>query len=265
MTCAATPATTLDRRWHRLLAGEAVADVALHWRRGTLADYRALSEFHYLSHQPVTATRVIVVEQRGPTVISRFHGSPDSASIVGVLVESYPALSCASRDKALHGRYRDWSNRTMAARLLNREMRCISRVVVHPQYRGLGLAVAMVRHALQTAETRYTEALAAMGAVHPFFRLAGMREYRRWPLQRDQRLIDAMQCCGIAPWRLAASKAMQRWLQRQTDRARLMRRELDRWAGRDKTLGEQIAAVRQHLLTEPLYYLYEHKDTTCHA
>jgi len=63
-------------------------------------------------------------------------------------------------------------------------MEWISRVVVHPIYRGCGLAVRLVRHALRTARTSRIEALAVMGAIHPFFELAGMKCYGQFQGRR---------------------------------------------------------------------------------
>jgi N-acetylglutamate synthase-like GNAT family acetyltransferase len=57
---------------------------------------------------------------------------------------------------------------------VNRHVRTISRVIVHPQFRALGIASQLVRRILQDCPTRYVEAVAAMGAVHPFFERAGM-------------------------------------------------------------------------------------------
>lgn len=222
-------------------------------RSGTRADYEALAEFHYLRAKPVTATRVLVMEDSRVTVAERFrirNPSPDPR-IVAVLIESYPALGCALRDEATAGRYRGWRARGDAARLLNAEVRCISRVVVHPQWRGVGLAVKIVRHALATAQTPYLEALAAMGRVHPFFKLAGMREYQRWPLRRDQRLLDAMRFAGAEAWELASQKRMRGHLAR----SRMLRDELSRWAGRGRSVEAQLAAAREGLLCEPVYYL----------
>ncbi|MEO6436540.1 MAG: GNAT family N-acetyltransferase, partial [Tepidisphaeraceae bacterium] len=54
-------------------------------------------------------------------------------------------------------------------------VRAISRVIVHPQFRGLGVASGLVRRVLLDCPTRYVEATAAMGEVHPFFEKGGMR------------------------------------------------------------------------------------------
>jgi ABC-type ATPase with predicted acetyltransferase domain len=57
----------------------------------------------------------------------------------------------------------------------NANVRTLSRVIVHPQFRSIGLASLLVREVCRGAETRYVEALAVMGRVHPFFERGGMR------------------------------------------------------------------------------------------
>jgi GNAT superfamily N-acetyltransferase len=230
----------------------------LRWRDGSLRDYAALSQYHYLRHAPVTATRVLVLEDDQPGVGGRFTRRAEAPRVVGVLVESLPALSCALRNAALADRHAGWSDRAAAARLLNAEVRCISRVVVHPQWRGLGLAVRLVRRALATMTTPYTEALAAMGRVHPFFELAGMTAYHRWPLPRDQRLLDALRSAGIEPWQLASRARMRQALAGPA--ASLLKRELARWAGPRLEPDAQLARAREQLLCQPVYYLRRRPD-----
>ena len=192
-------------------------------RTGTLADYRTLSRFHYRSARPGAPTRVLVLQTSNPPLLNVLHNESNpqsflppvtsrtlykplsvptntnlrsSQTIVGVLVESLPALSCQLRDYALNSRYASFSPRERA-QILNHEVRCISRVVIHPQYRGLSLAVRLVKQALRTATTRFTEALAAMGNVNPFFEHAGMTTYHRAQHERDARLAAALNCVGI--------------------------------------------------------------------
>ncbi len=134
---------------------------------GTLADYTALAPWHYRAGRPATIARILrLAWPQDP------HAAP-----AAVLVESLPTLACHRRDQALGGRYTACPEARTRARLLYAELRCISRVIVHPQWRGLGLAVRLVRHALFTATTPYTEAFARMGWLHPFFALAGMTAY----------------------------------------------------------------------------------------
>jgi len=248
---------------------------ALTLRAGALREYEALAPFHYLRARPATVSRVLVLEDRRERVADRFArlcGEPaagERGRVAAVLVESYPSLGCALRRAALGERYRGWGDRRASARVINAELRCISRVVVHPQWRGAGLAVRLVRAALATATTRYVEALAAMGRVHPFFERAGMTAYRRWPLPRDQRLRDALRFAGLEPWALASATRMRAAL-REGDpghpgepHAGLLRRELARWARNETTIEQQLARARDELLCEPVYYLWrrgEHDD-----
>ena len=62
-------------------------------------------------------------------------------TLIGVIVYARPALSLVARDRATGGRYRSAGlGRTSLAALLNREVRLVSRVVITPNWRGLGLA-----------------------------------------------------------------------------------------------------------------------------
>lgn len=159
----------------RIVAPDAVPTVGRvptpsRWRirRGRLADYHQLAGLHYLTGPPAANKRVYSIAT--PRDIRR-SGGPELAA---VLVVSPPVPAVRGRNIATGGRYATRPRR-LALRHLNAEMECISRVVVHPMFRGCGLAVRLVRHALHTAETPLVEALAAMGKIHPFFARAGMR------------------------------------------------------------------------------------------
>jgi hypothetical protein len=49
----------------------------------------------------------------------------------------------------------------------------LARVVLHPTYRGAGVAAAFVRRACETCPVSWIETLTAMGRVNPFFERAG--------------------------------------------------------------------------------------------
>ncbi len=140
--------------------------------RGTIRDYHELAGFHYLAGPPACHKRVYVVRRPHSGRRCRWRDLA-GADLAAVLVISPPLLTVRGRDIATAGRYSDSDCREATSRL-NREMECISRVIVHPTYRGSGLAERLVRHALATAQTPFVEALAAMGRVHPFFEKAGM-------------------------------------------------------------------------------------------
>lgn len=234
---------------------------------GTLRDYHALARFHYRGPRPATVSGVFRLVYRAPSVVGRYLGRRDETQVVGVLVRSRPRLGCRMRGRALGGRYRGLSSGDRA-RAINREVRTISRVVIDPRFRGLGLAVRLVRHALAHAETPYTEALAAMGRVHPFFEKAGMTRYDPPARADDARLLAALDRVGIPPATLASARAMRARLARcePCDRA-WIERELRRWcagAGPPATRGRHaraapldiiLTAARGNLLSRPVYYL----------
>jgi len=145
--------------------------------RGTIQDYRSLENFHYVAGPPATHKLVYVI-RRPKSVIAK--GGPD---IAAALVISPPLINCRARNMALTGRYTQ-PDRREAMGYLNDEIEAISRVVVHPIYRGCGLAVRLVKHALSSAQTPMVEALAAMGGVHPFFEKGGLVCHGRFKGQR---------------------------------------------------------------------------------
>lgn len=168
--------------------------------------------------------------------------------VAGVLVEALPALGCALRRVALPGVF-ETGDRRMDAAKLNREMRTIARVIVHPVFRSTGLAVALVRHALERAETRYVEALAAMGRVNPFFERAGMRAFDRPALPEAVRLVAALEAEGLRAVDLADSSRVRR--------TEFLERELRRFCRKGGTWEERVGEARRRVLSQPVYYVWE--------
>ena len=132
--------------------------------RGGARDYHALAAFHYAAGPPATWAGVWVVRYCDPNALAR----PPRTVAVGVL--SYPVPSCRPRERwfGLAG------SRDQNLRFANASLRTISRVVVHPQFRALGLSTLLVRCLCHHCDTRYVEAIAQMGHVHPLFARAGM-------------------------------------------------------------------------------------------
>ncbi|HYE01768.1 MAG TPA: GNAT family N-acetyltransferase [Phycisphaerales bacterium] len=135
---------------------------------GTRADYAALARFHYRAGAPATMVGVVRAVE------------PGRGELAGVLVVSMPTLNGPWRELAWPGRYAG-PDRRRGLRRLNAEVRTISRVVVEPRYRGLGLGRRLVEAYLRRPLTAATEAVAAMGGACPFFARAGMREYEVGP------------------------------------------------------------------------------------
>jgi GNAT superfamily N-acetyltransferase len=211
-------------------------------------DFRHLSRFHYRTSRPAAFVHIL-----------RAHDAdaPLDAPPIGVLAVSMPTLNGRWRDLAWPGRYAG-PDRRCAARRLNRELRCISRVIVDPRRRGCGVATALVRAYLHAPLTPATEAVAAMAACCPFFRRAGMTEYALAPSPRDARLADAIAAAGLAG-RDPDDPAVRRLLTSGTRRARFIARELRHWADASRATRalldapvDQIARVAWSALAAPI-------------
>ena len=75
----------------------------------------------------------------------------------------------------------------MALSALNEQLWLLQRVVLHPTYRGAGIAAAFVRQACETCPVNWIETLSAMGHASPFFEKAGFRRIGIIGRARSQR------------------------------------------------------------------------------
>jgi len=179
---------------------------------GKVDDYHTLERFHYRAGPPATIARVLVARDT------------ENEEVRGVLVVSHPTLN---------GRWRDiaWpserpTDKGASAAWLNREVRCISRVIVEPRARGRSIATSLVRAYLSRPDTPRTEAIAAMGGACPFFASAGMREVGIARTARDAALARSLARAGLR----ASQCADLALVRRRLSRSPMLRREIERWA-----------------------------------
>jgi hypothetical protein len=196
------------------------------------------------------------------------HETASSSVLVGVIVYSRAALSLAARDRATGGRYRSAGlGRVTTAALINRELRVISRVVVAPNWRGLGLAGRLVAETLPQVGTPYVETLAAMGEMHPLFVRAGMTAYPSPPSAEGERLRAALEAAGLERAdRRSAARLAEAIDALPPGPRRLADDEIARWAR--SYLGaknhrtnrpdrrRRLELVARHLDSSPVYYLW---------
>jgi GNAT superfamily N-acetyltransferase len=123
----------------------------MHVEEGSTADWRALASFHYRSHR-IPAPRKIFCLKRGD-------------ELCGVIVYSYPASTCFGRRLMLP---------RMGMKELNGKLSNISRIVVHPKYRTIGLGSKLIKDTLEFSGTQYVEMSAVMAKHNPFAEKAGM-------------------------------------------------------------------------------------------
>jgi GNAT superfamily N-acetyltransferase len=89
------------------------------------------------------------------------------------------------------GRSGRWGRTTLRA--LNQQIVLLQRVVLHPTYRGAGIAAAFVRRACELCPSPWIETLSQMGHINPFFEKAGfVRVGVCNPLNRNRRDHSAL-------------------------------------------------------------------------
>jgi len=122
---------------------------------GSREDYEKLARFHYREAKGLVATQKIFALKRGEET-------------VGVIVYKYPAIATFGRGKAF--------GRKLSLEEINRDLALISRVIVHPKYRTIGLGVKLVKETLPLVGKPYVETVAVMAKYNPFFERAGMQK-----------------------------------------------------------------------------------------
>jgi GNAT superfamily N-acetyltransferase len=275
--------------------------------RGAREDWTALAPLHYRSHRAGAVSDIfrMVYERggrecdRGLTPAARkaaaregvrqCSGRPRKRAVapkaretlVGVIVYSRSPLSLAARNRATGGRYRVGRGLS-AGRLVNEELRIVSRVVIVPNWRGLGLASRLVAETLGQVGTAYVEALAAMGRVHPFFEQAGMTAYPGAPAPPaplglgpgpagSERLRSAFEAAGLGRSARRSAEALEAALTALEPAARkLAEREIKRWARsylaaknhrtHRPERRRMLDLVARHLDASPIYYLWRRPD-----
>jgi hypothetical protein len=153
--------------------------------RGERKDYEALACFHYRDGTLGPYSNIYKL-------------TAGRIGIVGVIVYIMPMPACELRNVALAGRY-DGLDRVTRIKLINSEIRRIARVVIEPRFRGLGLAVRLVRETLGLVGVPIVESMAVMGSVNPFFEKAGMKAFTAALPIRCVHMAEALSMVDIEP------------------------------------------------------------------
>ena len=100
---------------------------------------------------------------------------------------SHSYLNLKPRNMIFGERYVFTPGDLRKARLINEEIARISRVIIHPKFRGIGLGEFLVKEALPKVDAKVVEVLAVMARYNPFFEKAGML---RVDYRRDETSVD---------------------------------------------------------------------------
>lgn len=155
--------------------------------RGHGEDYEPLAHFHYVEGKPAAWMEVWVARFR-PAVPSRLRRE----RIIGAACVAGPPLNHRARERAISLPARGSARHAF----LNRHVRTISRIVVHAQFRSLGIATALIKRICNECTARWVESSAMMGHVHPLFEKAGMRRIQGDARKPAYFILDREQDCG---------------------------------------------------------------------
>ncbi|MBN2182974.1 MAG: hypothetical protein JW715_13775 [Sedimentisphaerales bacterium] len=224
---------------------------------GTYDDYLALAKYHY----------------RGGNVgqISAIYTLRPAAKIflpvrtVGVIVYSRPVPSLELRKLATDNFFMGFDRSTQLA-LLNRHVRRISRVIIEPRFRGLGLASRLVRETLPLVNVPIVEALAVMGEVNPFFEKAGMKAFRAPEKESNVRLKEALSSVGIEERLFIDPEAVERIIESlPQDEAEFIEAETRQFLKSytnhryDRPSPARTQFVLNKLSSRPVYYIWHNQ------
>lgn len=220
-----------------------------------------LLAYHYRNHAAPPGCKQVYIATHG-------------GDAVGAIIYTVPALQSATRNRVLGDRYRSGStsaHRKLSATIINSEIELISRVVIHPTFRGIGLAVRLVASTLVLRKCRYVEMSAAMGSVNPFAERAGMKAYKTQVNDRTSRVIGALAAIGATEDQIGNPTAMMALLDSLPEKSRAMIvSELTKYdagwqmirAGAfgtsrvEPNLQRALKRIASNVLLTPMYYLW---------
>ena len=155
---------------------------------GCRDDYKKLARYHYRDSKPGSYTAMFVLKSAQSDRLRR--------QTVGVIVYKMPTPGAELRNVATGGLFTGIDRSTQLV-LLNKNIRCINRVIIEPRFRSLGLASRLVRETMPKINVPIIEAMAVMGIVNPFLEKAGMRAFTAKIQARCVRLVEALSIVGI--------------------------------------------------------------------
>ncbi len=214
---------------------------------GTVGDYRAFAPMHYRHRDSLGFVDKVFLLKEGA-----------AGDALGILVFAHAPLELSLRNRVTMGRF------VRNVRRLNRELRILRRLVMHPDVRGCGLGHYFVRKALPMTGVRFVEALAAMGTVNPVFEKSGMHRVGQCPLPKGRmKLLERLRAFDIDPF---APEFAEKIGKLPRVRA-LVESTIADWLSAlhsptkyriDNKSPLQLASVfRQQLGRPPMYYLWD--------
>ncbi len=216
--------------------------------RGCLDDYKQLAHYHYRDNRLGPYAAIFALRFGDETI--------------GVIVYTMPSAGLELRNVATDNLFAGFDKRTQLS-LINKYIRRISRVIIEPRFRSLGLATRLVRETMPQMNVHIIEAIAVMGLVNPFFEKAGMTAYRAKMPARCVQLGEALSMVGIEKDLLIdPRKAQERLGQLQGPKAEFIKLQMRNFLqsyGKRRQMQpglERTIYTLSKLTLRPVYYIW---------
>jgi len=220
--------------------------------QGDLNDYNKLSRYHYRSGRLTAYAAVFAMRLGGETI--------------GVIVYTMPAAALELRNLATGNLFTGFDRKTRMA-LINKNIRCIARVIIEPRFRSLGLASRLVRETMGKMNKPIIEAMAVMGRVNPFFEKAGMKAYTGPTPLRCAELIEAFSMVGIEKKDFLWPREVHRRIENlPTQKAGFIEHHIKKFLqsyGKRRQMlpsPQRTGFVLSKLTDRPVYYIWFNSD-----
>lgn len=238
------------------------ADITI--AQGSITDWKAVKHLHYAAGDPATIKQIWTARMR------------PEGTIVGVVCYSYPDLHSVARNLATDCRYQIGRGQHQA-QLLNAEVAKLSRMVVLPEYRGIGLAGRLIAESVPNLGCRYVECVTALGNHSQFLSHSGFREVPQSPSDQEAEMMDFAAREGLPPSAALDSEQVIGWIDQLSVRKAREARQLI-WQvyhhlvlyrrsrkpvprrvadGTDPRWGDAIEVVTRRLADRPSYWLMD--------
>ena len=229
---------------------------------GTRADYESLSHYHYRESHPGPCVAIFALKGKFRTAMK--------LETVGVIIYSMPTAGAQMRNIAMGGIFAGLDKGTRLA-LINKNIRTISRVIIEPRFRSLGLAVRLVRETMPIMDVPFVEAMAVMGRANPFLEKAGLTRYDAPISASCVRLIEAFSAVGVDEQDLIDPGVVQQKLEKlrtedRGQRADFIDGEMARFLqsyGQRRLMQPGIERTRfvlNKLTDRPVYYIWRNQQ-----
>lgn len=224
-----------------------------------ISAYNWLSDYHYREHRLGPFEKIFAIKSRYPRRPGYF------SDYLGVIVYGMPPINSQLRNIATDGKYCTGGDMSARLKKVNRDFRCISRVIIEPRVRGLGLASWLVRQTLPQIDVKYVESFATMGEVNPFFEKAGMKKFTAPLSKRCVQIAAALSAVGIEGDMLLDADTVYQQMQKLDSQARaFVNYQMNKFLACYKLGVEaennelvRIKYVLARMSSRPVYYISE--------